>query len=230
MEIFQDIFKILPVRGNVKVEVFHPEDPMRKEPTFYEEGENGVGSYALNELAAALRSASTGSTAYDLNPWPNVDTYDKCYPSYTSGTFPSATHDTGFASSALEDQDGIFIETAVTGVTGYSFPGEGIGDFTQALALGYNKSESVASNAVTWAGEAKWMGKHDGSGDVDGSTASGSITLFKLGKDFRCQSQTNSDFGHPSGVDNKLYANYTASAFSLDVDDIVKATWTITIG
>ena len=89
MEIFQDIFKILPVRGNVKVEVFHPEDPMRKEPTFYEEGENEVLSHALDQLAAALRSASTGNTAYHLDPWPNIDTYDKCYPSYTSGTYPT---------------------------------------------------------------------------------------------------------------------------------------------
>jgi len=53
------------VHGRVKVQVFHPEDIERREPTFTDEGDNDVNSWILGQIKDHLKSSS-GSTNYHL--------------------------------------------------------------------------------------------------------------------------------------------------------------------
>ena len=197
------------------------------EPLHKEEGDNTIQSHLLNMIAADLRSSSA-STNYNLTQWPNVNSTSKCYPSFDGTDHGDQSYTSG--SSYLNGADGIFCETATASPTGYTFPGNEFGDFTQALALGEGSSMSQSSsgNTFTMIGECTWLGKHQGTTSL-ASASSGSITNFELGKDFSCKATTSSDFtyGHPGS--NYLYAQYTASAFSLDVNDQLKVTWTIQI-
>jgi len=214
------------IYGYVNIEVFHPEDVSRMEPLHKEEGDNAIQTHLLNMIASDLRS-STASTNYNITQWPNVNSTSRCYPS-----FDGTDHNLDYTSNSsyLNGADGIFCETATGGETGYTFPNVGIGDWTNALALGEGNdmTQSVSGNTFTIIGEATWLGKNAASSTLT-SASSGNITNFQLGKDFSCKSSTNSDFTYGHAGSNYLYAQYTASAFSLDMNDQLKVTWTIQI-
>jgi len=214
------------IYGYVTIEVFHTEDVARMEPLHKEEGDNTIQSHLLNMIASDLRS-STANTNYNITQWPNVNSTSRCYPS-----FDGTDHDRDYTSgsSYINGADGIFCETATASPTGYTFPGSGVGDFTQALALGQgdDMTQGSSGNTFTIIGEATWLGKNVGAATLT-SASSGNITNFELGKDFSCKSEVNSDFTYGHAGSNYLYANYTASAFSLDMNDQLKVTWTIQI-
>ena len=174
------LINTIKARGFVTIEVFHPEDKVRMEPLHKEDGDNAINSYLLNQIGAEMRRTS-GNSALELTQWPNVNSTSKCYPS-----FDGTNHDQDYTSgsSYLNGADGIFCETSSSAATGYTFPGSGVGDFTQALALGHGSSmsQSVSGNTFTMIGECTWLGKHQGTASL-ASGSTGNITNFEMGKD-----------------------------------------------
>lgn len=215
------------VKGFVDIKVYHPEDIQRMEPLHSEEGDNTIQSYLTQKIGSEMRRTS-GSSDYQLNQWPNVNSTSRCYPSF-DGTDHDRTYTSN--SSYLNGADGIFCETASGGETGYTFPGGGqIGDFTNALALGHGSdmAQSVSTNTFTMIGECTWLGKNEGGASLTAVTSS-NISNFEMGKDFNCKSSTNSDFTFGHSSTNMMYAQYSASNFTLDVNDQLKVTWSIQI-
>ena len=90
-----------------------------------------------------------------------------------------------------------------------------------------NSSSSVSGAVVTYTSEFKWLGYFapDAGGTVTTLTSAtvNTHTIWRLGNSFSIAEGTTSSF-------TTEFATYTTSAFALDVNDSVKAIWTITIG
>ena len=238
MELFSNIFKTIPLKGLVDIQIYHPEDIARKEPIHTENGDNTVNSYLFNKLAEMLRTNSSSNTSHHLTHWANATSYSENYPSYAGGH--RANYDNtqnsiiGAGNSQVFGGDGIFVNTH-NRATGGKSSGTGASDVastTQALCLTYKPGggttgTSVSSNVFTIVGEAKWQGEFTAFQGALGSNTSASMRDFKLGTNFVCASGTGSTFG--SG-DATLWCTYQSSYFTLDINDILKVTWTITIG
>ena len=56
---------LIHAHGRVKIQVFHPEDIERMEPTFTDEGDNAVDNELLKDIRDFLKSSS-GSSAHHL--------------------------------------------------------------------------------------------------------------------------------------------------------------------
>ena len=186
MELFSNIFKTIPLKGLVDIQIYHPEDISRKEPIYTENGDNTVNSYLFNKLAEMLRTNSASNTAHNLTHWANANSYAENYPSYTGG------HRANY-------------------------------DNTQNSIIGAGNSQVV----YTIGAEAKWQGEFTAFQGALGSNTSANMRDFKLGTNFVCASGTGSTFG---SSDATLWCTYQSDYFTLDINDILKVTWTITIG
>ena len=233
MELFSNIFKTIPLKGLVDIQIYHPEDIARKEPIYTENGDNTVNSYLFNKLAEMLRTNSASNTSHHLTHWANATSYLENYPSYAGGH--RANYDNtqnsiiGAGNSQVFGGDGIFVNTH-NRATGGKSSGTGASDVastTQAFCLTFNKSTDSTNNVFTIAAEAKCQGEFTAIQGALGSNTSASMRDFKLGTNFVCASGTGSTFG--SG-DATLWCTYQSSYFTLDINDILKVTWTITIG
>lgn len=231
MEIFQDILKAVPLHGEVRVEVFHNEDIGHNEALMDETGQNTVHDNLMEAIAANLRATSGSDTTTHLSPWGTSSVY-AAYPSYMGtmrGNFDGTANGSvaeWISSHPHVAKAGIFVNAGQdTGGKSGSDSATTVASTTHMLALINSASSSVSSNAFTHIGQATYKGNFTAFGDLStlGTTASSGMQNFYLGKNLTVAADDASAFG-------TKWASYQSSAFSLDVDDVVKATWTITIG
>ena len=195
---------LIHAHGKVKVQVFHPEDTERMEPTFTDEGENTVDTSLLQDIRDFLKSSSGGS-AYHL-------------------TYNMTSH----VSSAQSGKNGITIDTGVNyDQVNVADPNESaVYEYNTYLCL-YTKESgdshqnvpSSPGNRIDFIGQAVYP---------SGVASASSVTKFEIGVDWTPvigyqNAGTNEGFADP-------YADYTASAFALSPGDLVRAEWSITIG
>jgi len=211
------------MRGEVTLEVFHPEDVQRMEPLHSEHGENALSAGLINAVAAQMRSSS-GASAYQIttaSSW-----FSRNYPGEV--TYQSQV---GAFNNAWTQQNGLDgIMGNVDALTTATSDGTSNGTDTQAIMLSTiagNSSTSRDALVCTWASEFKWLGYFaPNSGGSITTLTSASVnthTIWRLGNSFSIAEGTTSSFATE-------FATYTTSAFTLDMNDSVKAVWTITIG
>ena len=192
------------IHGRVKVQVFHPEDVERKEPTFTDEGDNAVDTALLTGIRNFLKSSS-GNSAYHL-------TYNL----------------TSAVSSAQSGKNGIAVDTGVNiDQVNVADPGESATyEYNTNLMLHTKESgdshsnvPSSPGNRIDFIGQAVYP---------SGASNASSVTAFEVGVDWTAvtgyqNAGTDEGFADP-------YASYTATAFALAPGDLVRAEWSITIG
>lgn len=222
MIITKDIFLRIPMRGEVTLEVFHPEDVQRMESLHSEHGENTLSAGLINAVAAQMRSSS-GASAYHITTSSSWFTRD--YPGEVAYQSQVGLYNNAWTQQ--DGNDGIF-----GNVNADTAKSDGTSNGTGTLALllstiAGNSSSGRDELVCTWTSESRWLGYFDGNAGgtttslVSASTATG--TTWKLGNSFSVASGNSSSFATE-------FATYTASSFTLDAGDTIKAVWTITIG
>jgi len=197
---------LIHAHGKVKVQVFHPEDTERMEPTFTDEGENTVDTELLTDIRDFLKSSS-GNSAYHL-------TYNM----------------TNAVSSDQKGKNGITVDTGVNiDQVDVSDVGESATyEYNTYLCL-YTKESgdshqnvpSSPGNRIDFIGQALYP---------SGVSSASSVTKFEIGADWNAVvGYGNSGSAGDEGFADP-FADYTATAFALATGDLVRAEWSITIG
>jgi hypothetical protein len=110
-----------------------------------------------------------------------------------------------------DGKDGILAISTVS--TGYIDSASGNGtELLHMFFLHQNKSTSNVNNASEWTAESVW------------NLATTTITSFEIGKDLMTNSQD------PTGTFEDDVATYNVPDFSMQSSDILRVTWTITVG
>ena len=200
MEIFIPKYNSIKLRGYVKVDVFHPEDIHKMEPTFHDEGENTVDNNLLERIVHHIDGETSGVSTYQL---PASGWHDDAHGYWDQG----GDHD-------QENTHGILIDANAT-VSGQS-------SYTQGFFLvGPTLSQPDAYTA-RWVAESTWNGTQD-----DGNGATGTITTAYMGKYWTIGA--NNQASNSPGSYNWPIASYSITSFTMQVADRVKITWDIAV-
>lgn len=203
----------IKLSGYTIIEVFSGEDKERREPLFHWEGENSINDGLKDSINLhAYNNTTTNTTSYHLTTTNNwfTDSYPDKYDTNGNRNSNANSQDT---------LDGIFVNTGGTATTGYFNAGTLIGDWTQAFLLHENTSSSVTTNVAQWVAESTWKGTTSSTSDD-----SSGITAYYMGKNFSAAADLSSSFGTP------MAQQTGQTAVTLTLDDVIKVTWTITIG
>ena len=115
------------------------------------------------------------------------------------------------AVTSRHGEDGILSVSSITTGVVDEYQGSG----TEAIKhffLYQTKSTSNTTNETEWEAESTW------------SLATTTISMFELGKDYFANSQS------PTATFNDPFATYNVSNFTMLATDILRVTWTITVG
>ena len=209
--------KRLNVHGDVDIKVYDPEDMKRMEPKVDILDTNVVKDDLLEKLNDEMHTNSDTNTAHQLHTGTNWHpASDMCYsPDLCSSGYT--------ITSNREGENGISV--AVTGNTG-QIQDDPYGGCTQCkgFCLYENTSTSTTNNASTWAAEATWLSGYDPNTTT--------VERMYMGKNF----DTNNGglfingFSGSAGPYAFAYAYYDNTNFSIQTLDILRVTWTITVG
>ena len=217
MEIF--VPKIPFVTGFVQAWTFHNEDVLQREPKQYIECDNEIEDFLLESIMTHMQSSS-GNTGYELDTsgWATNK-----YPGDTNSSTTSGDTDNNL-------KDGIIIQVDdTTGWVKKNAPAEGhnlIKDF--ALTDNITAQAGGSSNIAVWSAQAEWG--TGTSGDLD-LGADCNVGHFYIGKYYHCDG--TAEEGNANGSQKRFrdkFANTDVTGFTLETDDVIKLTWTITVG
>jgi len=200
MEIFIPKYNSIKLRGYVRVDVYHPEDIKQMEPIFKDEGENTIAGNLLERIVDHVDNTTNGTSTYFLS---TASWHDDAHGYWDQ----SDDHE-------QENNHGIHIDANA------SCPDPA--GSTQAFFLISPTITQPNTTTGRWVAESTWNGTND-----DGSGATGSITKAYMGKYWAIGADNASSNSH--GAYNWPYADYTVSAFTMQVADKIKITWDITV-
>ena len=196
--------KPLSIIGEVDVKVYDPEDLANMEPKVNQVVHNSTSDYILGYLTDLMHgNVTTQSTEFITT---DTNWFDQPYPGInTSGSTP-ANNDGKNGIVAVVDR--------TTGSVKFNNETEAVKHFF----LTGTKSTSTSNNVTSWTAQQAWTGG-------TGSSAC-EVSNLELGKNYEMDGQdtslifVNQPFASADNVDD----------FNLAIDDILKVTWTITIG
>ena len=199
--------RITPIEifGEVDIKVFDKEDLIKMEPKISILAENDTSPYLLQALTDLMHGNTTSQSGIQLT----TDT--NWFTSRYAGT-------SGEIYTTQDEKDGIVAYTNVT--TGYVTGDLGGGTETESIDHFYlyqslsTPNPGSSDKHVTWTAQSEW--------DKSNTTISG----LDIGKDY------NAGLAQPSTTfDTKEFASVESfSSFTLETGDILKVTWTMTIG
>tara|TARA_B100000902_G_scaffold168111_1_gene162859 strand:- start:332 stop:952 length:621 start_codon:yes stop_codon:yes gene_type:complete len=195
------------VRGNTIVEVFDKEDLDQLEPKHYENKSNTINSWLMKQIIDQMHSSS-GATVYQLNHLSN----------WFTQKLPGG--DTNDVDTDMAGKDGIFAR--VNDKTAEVQDPEGGGDYIYDFLLHEGLSGSVSNNTAQWVAQGSWTG------GVVGSASSTLVSYLYMGKYYGPQGGTQGTGTNAGFI--KPFADNNVTDFTLEVNDILKVTWSITIG
>ena len=209
--------KRLKVHGDVDIKVYDPEDLIRMEPKVDILDTNVVKDDLLEKLNDEMHTTASTNTAHQLHTGTNWHpASDMCYSPDLCDGYTIVSN--------REGENGISV--AVTGYTG-TIEDDVYGGCTQCkgFCLYDNTSTSTTNNASTWAAEATWLSGYDPNTTT--------VERMYMGKDF--DSQIGGNFTNVfstsfDGPYNFKYAYYDNTNFTIQTLDILRVTWTITVG
>jgi hypothetical protein len=209
MEIYVPI-KIPVLRGHTKIELFDHDEIHRMEPKYVQEKPNAIQDELLQKLTDEMQSSTSGNTAIHM-----VCNWAQKYPGYDDqNTTQGATQN--------EAKNGIFAR--VNDITGWvKEDGENNRLEIKDFMLNTNQAVSGATNQCIVTGEAEWGTGTSGSMSFGADT---SVSYLYLGKDYAVDGQSSAN----EGFGNNGWASNNITDFTMETQDVLKVTWTITIG
>lgn len=201
--------KLDPVKvtGNTKIEVFDVEDIAQLEPKHYENKRNTIDDWLLGKITDHMHSSS-GSSNYQLTTSSN----------WFTQRYPGG--DTNDVDTDMAGKDGIFAR--VNDKTAIVQDPEGGGDYIYDFLLHESLSNSVSNNTAQWIAQGSWTG------GIESSASATTVSHLYIGKYYTPQGGTQG-FSTTDGFRDD-YADNNVTDFTLEVNDILKVTWSITIG
>ena len=198
------------LEGFTDIKVYDKEDLNQMEPKVDQYEKNDTENYILGQILAHLKS-STGNTTFALP--------------HSSGWFTQRYPGTTSPLTTITEQDGkngIFARVDdVTALVSDGDPGDPTPEDVKDFLLHDAANASYATNVATWTAQASW-----GGGTESGGTTT--VEELRMGRDYMAEGSQQG-----AGPDNGFgedYAINNVTDFTMDVNDILKVTWTITIG
>ena len=199
--------RITPIEifGEVDIKVFDKEDLAQMEPKISILTENDTSPYLLGALTDLMHGNTSSQSSIQLT----TDT------GWFSGRY--AENRSGYTTTARHQEDGILAQSTVE--TGYvdEYGGGGSEDINHFFLYQSMSTPNPGSTDkyVTWTAQSEW-----------GKATTTTIQGLEIGKDYNAGSQQPS-----TTFDTKEFASADSfTNFTLETNDILKVTWTMTIG
>ena len=197
--------KLTPVKvtGHTVVEVFDPSGYVKH----FESKPNTINNELMKKIIDQMHSSS-GSTSYQLTHSSN----------WFTQKLPGG--DTSAITTDMDNKDGIFAR--VNDITAQVQDPEGGADNIYDFLLHESLSGSVSNNTAQWIAQGSWGGASTG---AQNSTT---VSHLYIGKKYGAEGGTQGN--GPDGGFEEPFADNNVADFTLELNDILKVTWSITIG
>ena len=197
--------KLTPVKvtGNTIVEVFDPSGCVKH----FESKPNTISNELMKDIIDQMHSSS-GSTSYHLTHSSN----------WFTQKLPGG--DSSAITTDMDNKDGIFAR--VNDITAQVQDPEGGTDNIYDFLLHESLSGSVSYISAQWIAQGSWTGASSG---AQNSTT---VSHLYIGKKYGAEGGTQGN-GQDAGFEDP-FADNNVTDFTLELNDILKVTWSITIG
>tara|TARA_R100001530_G_scaffold14867_2_gene13313 strand:+ start:9067 stop:9765 length:699 start_codon:yes stop_codon:yes gene_type:complete len=218
------------LHGLCDIKVYHPEDVAQMEPLVDQVLENAIHVDLLKKINAEMHSSS-GDTDFTLNH--ASGTGGVWFPQQHPGWSNTTSAHAGTVQTQQHGKDGIFAR--VNDVTGFvSQTSSGTwGNVQDFLLWDQTSTTQPSANQAQWIAQAEWTGGADSTG-AGGYADGGSTSVSELfiGKYYApVYTSLTAGFVTTGGqAGSGEFATANPADFTMAVEDILKVTWTITIG